>query len=144
MSKRTIATKISFKEVLRISCCLKSKIIKRKAKVYDVLKDFVISKLCIKELLTKFNEIDKLKTALLSSSEIEVLDELPNPFPVCKGMNNLWKFTESNKNMDLNISETTNMRKNELKWRKIVRREEIKEDKEINNKSGDNQNKNRL
>jgi hypothetical protein len=90
--------KISFKEVLLGMCCPIYYTTRKKTLEYESLKDFVISKICIKELLVKFNEIDKFKTTFLSHSELKAFEEVLNPFPALKGVNSLWKFEESIKN----------------------------------------------
>lgn len=85
--------KISFKDVLLGSCCSICNN-SNKTKEYNSLKNFVISKLCIKELLVKFNEIDKFKATLLTNPQLKAFEEVHNPFPVFEGVNSLWKSEE--------------------------------------------------
>jgi hypothetical protein len=93
--KSKTSMKISFKEVLIGSCCPINQVSKKKALEYESLKEYVISKICIKELLVKLNEIDKLKATCLSLSQIKAFEEVLNPFPAFEGVNSLWKFEES-------------------------------------------------
>jgi hypothetical protein len=87
--------KFSFTEVLFGKCWRIYPNTKQNYKDYLLLKEFVKSKLCVKELLSYLNKIDKLKAILLDESQRKLAEEIPNPFPTEHAVKNLWKTKQS-------------------------------------------------
>ena len=62
-------------------CCLSSTSQKNKKKNYKLLKNYIIDRLCIKYILVKANEVEKLKVFALTEEQRKDFDDKKTPIP---------------------------------------------------------------
>ena len=60
---------------------------------YDVLKKYVFNKICVKEIINKSNELEKLKIFLMDSTLTKKYDKLVNFLPD-KNVKSIWGSKE--------------------------------------------------
>jgi hypothetical protein len=81
---------ISFWNILAPVGCLKTYALRNKRKNYENLKNYIINKLCIKQLLVRMNEVEKLKHFTLKEELREFFQD-PNPFPNSQNVTSVWE-----------------------------------------------------
>lgn len=86
---------ISFYNMLVPLWCLKTAVLKNKRSNYDNLKSYIVKKLCIKQLLVKMNEVEKLKIYTLDEEKKMKFENL-NPFPKKHDEFSIWENKSAN------------------------------------------------
>ena len=61
-----------------------------KRKQYEFLIEYLYNKLCIKEILSRINDIDKLKYHVLTKEELILFESRLNPLPNTNCVKNVW------------------------------------------------------
>ena len=74
-----MATTLSYIERICPMICFTRKTRIKKLQHYEVVKKYIISEICIKNLISKFNELDKLKHVLLDEKQLNVFQSIDNP-----------------------------------------------------------------
>ncbi len=82
--------KISSLNIFCTSIFLRNKLEKNKRKIYKLLKNYVIHKLDIKEILKTTNEFEKMKIFTLDEGIKKLLASKPNPFPEKSNCKSIW------------------------------------------------------
>ena len=72
-----------------LNCFLGSKNSKD-IQIYNLIKKYIFKKLCIKEFLSKINELEKLKFYLLDDLKLKHFEEQPNYFPYSEKVESIW------------------------------------------------------
>ena len=81
---------IFFYEVLLPKFCILSKKRKKRMRQYQILKNYVLNKLCISNFLKNTNELEKIKYFFYTSEDLNHFNSLINPLPWSQHVDNIW------------------------------------------------------
>ena len=59
--------------------CFRTKNRIKKLSQYNIVKKYIIQELCIKNLISKMNELDKLKHVVLDERQLSIFQNIDNP-----------------------------------------------------------------
>ncbi len=79
-------------------CCYRNKQLLVK---YDILKRYVFNKICVKEIIVKSNELEKLKLFILDNTQRDKYEKLETFLPI-NNMKSIWEVKERENILDQN------------------------------------------
>ena len=96
MDQKETILEITKKEIFFPFCLNKKS--KARSQKYQILSNYVMKKICIKEYINSINENEKLKFLILDKNKSKIFESLPNYFPNSLNNKTIWNNNFINRN----------------------------------------------
>ncbi len=94
---------IFFYEVLLPKFCILGKKRKKRMRQYQIIKNYVLNKLCITNFLKNTNELEKIKYFFYTSEDLNHFNSLINPLPWSQHVDNIWINDKQSEQNNFNV-----------------------------------------